>query len=132
VTGAAYGAVVVLVFAALDPPFDDGVGELLAATLLIGAWAAGFGSLCAVLPGALGGLVLALLAELGAGRRRLVLAGTALGAGMGLLWLSAYSAVVDGPTLRGTGDTLLWRIGPGVAGALGAAWQGARTPLRPG
>jgi hypothetical protein len=125
-TGAVYGLVVVIVMSFVDP-LDR---HVLAGVLLIGSWAAIYGAVVACLPGCAGGLLLALAAGLRLPRPGLVALGVVYGLVLGFFCTDLLHAVLhDGPTLDQRGDVLVFRIGPGVAGALGAAWQAARTPL---
>jgi hypothetical protein len=127
-TGALYGFAVILVMSVVDPLDHD----VVAGVLLIGSWAAGYGGVMACFPGCAGGLLLAAAALLGLRRIGLVGLGVAYGLVLGFFWVDVVAALLgDGPSLTQDGDLVLWRVGPAAAGAVGAAWQAARTPLRP-
>ena len=131
-TGASYGFLALVVLTMLDPPSGGvaGIGTAVYLVLMVGAWAAAYGALFAVLPGVIGAVPLWCLAELGVRRRPLLLTGAALGAALGWFWVDAVIAGGLGPGLHGRQDLVLWRGGPAAAGACGAAWQAARTAGR--
>jgi hypothetical protein len=122
--------VVLLVADAGSEVFDDIGGSVL--VLVYVAWIAGIiGATCGSLAGAAGGAVLGCLAEIGMGRRPLLLSGAVVGAALGWFALDLATAIGSAPDDDTIGELLLWRAGPVGAGAAAATWHATRTRLRP-
>ena len=132
-TGAAYAGLAVIALLLSDvgsADLEDGpaiVGVLLYIAFIAGT----VGGVCGALAGVLGGTLLWWAAELGCRRGALVAVGCLTGTVLGAFSLDLASSIGTAPDDESALEIALWRIGPAVAGALGATWQAIRMPLRP-